>query len=344
MVLYEPIIPGITAKARCWLRTGQAIRSPHPGLKDGFFRPVHSKFNDSVNGGRFPSHDLLRPVSLPSLHIGLRDIATIARDASMNKQKNATISSQTYLEQWNSGPPLQDDGYYQPLGPTEVEVEAKAGGLDFHHVFIALGRLEESDFGPDCSGIVTRVGSQGHDAPAIWSACAQSAELSLTRARIDSISSASPRPCLWTQYVAYSRQPLRPRPCLVETARLRKGEKVLIHAASGATGQLAIQVAKLVGAEIFATVGFDAKKQFLKDTYNLSEDHIFFSRNTSFAKVSEGLRASWECVAPYGQFVEIRKADINDNAALPMACSAKNVSFFGLRPTSQDPIQKDGDT
>lgn len=135
---------------------------------------------------------------------------------------------------------------------------------------------------------------------------------------------------------------------LAEVARLQKGEKILIHAASGATGQLAIQIAKLIGAEIFVTVGFDFKKQHLIDLYGIPSDHIFYSRNTTFAKgimrltngygvdvvlnslVGEGLRASWECVAPYGRFVEIGKADINANSSLPMAAFANNVSFFAV--------------
>lgn len=35
---------------------------------------------------------------------------------------------------------------------------------------------------------------------------------------------------------------------LVNVAKLQRGEKVLIHSAAGATGQMAIQVAHLIGA------------------------------------------------------------------------------------------------
>lgn len=41
---------------------------------------------------------------------------------------------------------------------------------------------------------------------------------------------------------------------LREAGRLQTGEKILIHAAAGGVGQAAIQFAKWVGAEIFATV------------------------------------------------------------------------------------------
>lgn len=44
----------------------------------------------------------------------------------------------------------------------------------------------------------------------------------------------------------------------------------------------------------------------------------------------DSLRASWECVAPYGRFIEIGKADIAANSALPMASFARNVSFSAV--------------
>lgn len=101
----------------------------------------------------------------------------------------------------------------------------------------------------------------------------------------------------------------------------------------------------MVGAEVFATLGFDDKKELLIDLLRILADQVFYSRNTAFAKgimhtsngygvhvvlnslVGEGLRASWECVAPYGRIIELGKADINANSSLPMACFAKNVSF-----------------
>jgi NADPH:quinone reductase-like Zn-dependent oxidoreductase len=135
---------------------------------------------------------------------------------------------------------------------------------------------------------------------------------------------------------------------LIEIARLEKGEKILIHSASGGTGQVALQIAQMVGAEVFATVGFEHKKQLLMDEYGVPADHIFYSRDTSFAQgimritngygvdvvlnslAGESLRASWECIAPYGRMLEIGKADINANASLPMAYFAKNVLYAGV--------------
>ncbi|KAI3323430.1 hypothetical protein HD806DRAFT_535255 [Xylariaceae sp. AK1471] len=40
----------------------------------------------------------------------------------------------------------------------------------------------------------------------------------------------------------------------------------------------------MIGAEIFATIGFDSKKQLLVEEHGIPPDHIFYSRNTSFVK------------------------------------------------------------
>jgi NADPH:quinone reductase-like Zn-dependent oxidoreductase len=106
---------------------------------------------------------------------------------------------------------------------------------------------------------------------------------------------------------------------------------------------------RVAGATVLVTVGIDAKKQFLMETYGIPPDHIFSSRDpASFAwgvkRVTsgkgvdvvfnslsgEGLVASWECIAPYGRFVEIGKKDILARNQLPMSGFEKNVTFSAL--------------
>ena len=43
-------------------------------------------------------------------------------------------------------------------------------------------------------------------------------------------------------------------------AGLKRGERVLIHAAAGGVGLAAVQIAQRAGAEIFATAGSDEKR------------------------------------------------------------------------------------
>ncbi|KAI2601880.1 KR domain-containing protein [Hypoxylon sp. NC1633] len=110
---------------------------------------------------------------------------------------------------------------------------------------------------------------------------------------------------------------------LITMARLQKGEKVLIHSAAGSTGQMAIWLAKMVDAEIFATVGYESKKQLLIDEFDIPADHIFYSRDTSF---SQGLKRMTNGV----NVVLNSLSGEGLRASLPMACFAGNISFFAL--------------
>jgi NADPH:quinone reductase-like Zn-dependent oxidoreductase len=135
---------------------------------------------------------------------------------------------------------------------------------------------------------------------------------------------------------------------LVDLARLQQEDSVLIHAAAGGVGQAAIMLANMIGAETFATVGSVEKKKFIMDQYGVPEDHIFYSRNTSFAGdikratsgrgvdvvlnslAGDSLRETWDCLAHFGRFVEIGKRDITSNTRLEMARFEHNASFASV--------------
>ncbi|KAL8650013.1 MAG: hypothetical protein Q9210_004076, partial [Variospora velana] len=135
---------------------------------------------------------------------------------------------------------------------------------------------------------------------------------------------------------------------LYNVARLSAGESILIHSGAGGTGQLAIQIAQHLQAIVYVTVSSEAKKRLLMDKYTLPDDCFFYSRDNSFAqgikRVTHGrgvdvvlnslsgdsLTASWDCVAPFGRFVEIGKKDILAHADLPMFRFAKNVTFAAV--------------
>ena len=59
--------------------------------------------------------------------------------------------------------------------------------------------------------------------------------------------------------------------CLTELGRLKRGETVLLHLGTGGVGLAAIQVARAIGAEIFATAGSEEKRQYLRD---LGIEHV----------------------------------------------------------------------
>jgi zearalenone synthase (highly reducing iterative type I polyketide synthase) len=131
----------------------------------------------------------------------------------------------------------------------------------------------------------------------------------------------------------------------VSVAKLRRGQSVLIHAAAGGVGQAAIQLAKYLGLVIYVTVGTEDKRTLIIEQYNIPKDHIFNSRDASFVKgisritggrgvdcvlnslSGELLRASWDCLAKFGTFIEIGLRDITNNMRLDMRPFRKSTSF-----------------
>ncbi|MGH3231364.1 MAG: type I polyketide synthase, partial [Streptosporangiaceae bacterium] len=117
---------------------------------------------------------------------------------------------------------------------------------------------------------------------------------------------------------------------LVELGRLQCGEKVLIHAAAGGVGMAAVQIARYLGAEVFATaspgkwdalraLGFDPahlassrtldfEQHFLQSTHGRGVDVVL----NSLAR--EPVDASLRLLAGGGRFIEIGKTDIRDPA------------------------------
>ena len=135
---------------------------------------------------------------------------------------------------------------------------------------------------------------------------------------------------------------------LVNIARVKEGQSILIHAAAGGVGQAAIQLAQHFKLEIFATVGSQTKKEFIQHTYGIDENHILHSRDLSFEKglmrltdgrgvdvvlnslSGDALQATWRCIAPFGSFVEIGIKDILANSGLSMQPFLQDASFTFL--------------
>ena len=244
---------------------------------------------------------------------------------------------------------VEDKAAAQPLQAHEVEIEIYAAGLSFKDVLIALGRIQQTEISGECAGIVHRVGSEvvqfqpgDRVLTCIIGAIA-------TFARVDAKGVIKlPDSMSYIDAAAIPISHVTAWHSLHEVARLRRGETVLIHSAAGGTGQAAIQVAQYIGAEIIATVGSDMKKQQLIEMYGIPSERIFESRDLSFAKgvmrttggkgvdvvlnslSGDGLVASWECIAPYGRFLEIGKKDIYGHKKLPMYSFARNVSFCAV--------------
>ncbi|HEY9701009.1 MAG TPA: zinc-dependent alcohol dehydrogenase family protein [Allocoleopsis sp.] len=115
---------------------------------------------------------------------------------------------------------------------------------------------------------------------------------------------------------------------LYDRGRLEPGRKVLIHAGSGGVGHIAIQLAKLKGAEVCTTVSTPEKADFVK---SLGADHVILYRENDFVKSvldwTDGLGVdlafdtvggdlftqTFSVVQMYGDLVTILQPDANTN-------------------------------
>ncbi|KAL4860853.1 hypothetical protein BDV12DRAFT_208748 [Aspergillus spectabilis] len=236
------------------------------------------------------------------------------------------------------------------LGPEEIEIEVRSVGVNFRDVFVLLGRMTDScSIGVECSGVVTRVGAACFSFQSGDRVCAVSLSCLRTRVRVNAhLAIRIPDSLDFVVAASVPAAGITAHYALVKVARLERGESVLIHSGAGATGQMAVQVALALGAEIFVTVGTDEKSDLLQSLYGIPESHIFCSRDVSFQRhiirvtegrgvdvvlnsiAGDGLVASWECVAPYGRFVELGKSDLEANSKLPMSRFMRNVSFSAV--------------
>ncbi|KAB8234976.1 type I polyketide synthase [Aspergillus alliaceus] len=300
-------------------------------------------------------------------HQGILHVGRIVNHPSLNNAISVQTNSQkAIMRPLGCGTPLSLDaasssmtgGFRfteaewsdRPLAANEVELEVGCVGVNFRDVLVALDQLNIGSIGLECSGIITRVGTacrkfkKGDRVVGFLPDCYsthlrfQESEPVIHVPGGVSLPAAATIPANFiTAYMG-----------LKELARIQPGESVLVHSGAGGTGQAAIQIAKHFGAQVFTTVGSESKKAFLMETYGLPESHIYSSRSTYFSKAihhrtsgkgvdiifnslsGESLLKSWECIAPYGRFVEIGKKDILSNSKLPMAQFLNNTTFIGL--------------
>ncbi|MEL7334532.1 MAG: SDR family NAD(P)-dependent oxidoreductase, partial [Cyanobacteria bacterium J06560_2] len=220
----------------------------------------------------------------------------------------------------------------------EIEIRVLAAGLNFIDVLDALALLpfERDWLGVECAGEVVAVGEgagQFAVGDAVLALAAGSfgqyvtvpAELAIAQPTNLSAQAAATIPANFLT-AHYSLQVL---------TQLKKGDRVLIHAAAGGTGMAAVKIAQQAGAEIYATAS-PRKWSALKA---LGVSHVMNSRTLAFADEimatthgqgvdvvlnslsGELIEKSLSVLAQQGRFLEIGKRDIwsaqQMNAARP---------------------------
>ncbi|WP_432108667.1 SDR family NAD(P)-dependent oxidoreductase [Streptomyces sp. AA1529] len=246
-------------------------------------------------------------------------------------------------------------------GPEEIEIALEATSINFGNVLQALGTLDRfrtpEGGAPtpffDGAGTVAAVGENVTD---VQVGDRVAALVYRGDGRLDSLMSR--RVCVradaalqvpdWMDLTTAAGLPaacMTAWYALRHLARLRAGETVLIHSASGGTGLAAVHIARLCGAEIIATAGSAAKRDYLREQ---GLTHVLDSRDPDFAdKVREltedrgvdvvlnaltgaAQAAGLDALARQGRFIELGKRDIYADSRIGLLPFRRNITMSSV--------------
>ena len=239
-----------------------------------------------------------------------------------------------------------------PPGPGQIEVAVTASSINFADVLVAFGRYPSFEGrlpqpGTDFAGVVTAVGPD------------------VTDHKVgDHVGGMSPNGC-WGTFVTCDANLAATLPPgltdaqaaavttahatawygLNDLARIRAGDKVLIHSATGGVGQAAIAICRDAGAEIYATAGSPERRELL---YEMGIQHVYDSRSIKFAEqirqdtdgygvdivlnsvTGAAQLAGLKLLALGGRFVELGKRDIYGDTRVGLFPFRQNLAFYGV--------------
>jgi acyl transferase domain-containing protein/acyl carrier protein len=209
----------------------------------------------------------------------------------------------------------------------EIQVQVEAVGLNFKDVLNALGMLKEfgeQPLGFECAGTVIAAGPQASFAPGDEVIVNY---LGLMRRRVtvpSAVAVRKPARLDFTEAAGLISVYVTAYYALHRLAGMKAGDRVLIHAAAGGVGQASVHLAKLAGAEVFATASphkwpllraqgvahlmnsrtLDFADEIERATGGRGVDIVLNSLNKDF--IPAGMRS----LAQGGRFVELGKVGV----------------------------------
>jgi NADPH:quinone reductase-like Zn-dependent oxidoreductase len=236
--------------------------------------------------------------------------------------------------------------------PGEILVRVRSIGLNFADLFARMGVYPLTPPPPfipglEFSGDVVAVGPavvtfRGRERVMGYSRHGSHAEYLKVRAPL---AVTMPASMSYEEGAAFVATSITAYHGLIRLANLRKGERVLIHAAAGGVGLAAIQIARHCGATVFATAGSEEK---LAVASKWGADHLINYRTTDFADAVRSLtggkgvdvimdsvggevfRKGWSLLADMGRYVLFGVASVVGSGALSRVKAA--ASFAQMRP------------
>ncbi|MFI6156910.1 SDR family NAD(P)-dependent oxidoreductase [Kitasatospora sp. NPDC051170] len=224
-----------------------------------------------------------------------------------------------------------DSEVARPLGEGEVRLSVRAAGLNFRDVLVTLGMVpKRAPIGGEQAGVVTEVG------PGVTGLAVGDRVMGLAAGGGIGTATITDHRLLTRIPDGWSFNDAATIPVafltayygLVDLARIRPGERLLIHTATGGVGMATIQLARHLGVEVFATAS-PGKWDTLR-ALGLDDAHIANSRSLDFedhfrahlgddgldvvlnSLANEFIDASLRLLGPGGRFIEMGKTDIRD--------------------------------
>jgi polyketide synthase 2/polyketide synthase 5 len=245
-----------------------------------------------------------------------------------------------------------------PPAPGQIQIRAKAVSINFRDLMIAMGIYPPTPavptvMGSDYAGEVTACGagvSQFHPGDRVMALsaghfdaenrvvegshfCAVTNLCAFQAVKLpDGLGFAEAAGVPTVYMTAYY--------ALHHVARVQRQERVLIHSATGGVGMAGLQVARWLGAEVFATAGSSAKRERL---VQMGIAGPLDSRTTDFADRIEGgvdvilntlsgeaARRGIGMLRPFGRFLQIDKKDVASDASLALGPFAKGLTYTAI--------------
>ncbi|MEJ8302652.1 SDR family NAD(P)-dependent oxidoreductase [Saccharibacillus sacchari] len=132
---------------------------------------------------------------------------------------------------------------------------------------------------------------------------------------------------------------------IFEKANIQPGEKILIQTAAGGTGLIAVQMAQLKGAEVYATAGSREKLNYLQ---KMGVENLILYKETDFASEildltngygvdvvintlsNEAVQKGLDILAPEGRYIEIAIGALGGSYKYSLGHLVENQSFHSI--------------
>jgi polyketide synthase 12 len=250
------------------------------------------------------------------------------------------------------------DELLDPLEPGQIRVGVRATGINFRDVLNALGMMpgDPGPLGYEGAGVILEIG------PGVETHAIGDRVFGLLRAGFGSHSVVDHRrvirmPARWsfTQAASIPLVFLTAYHALVDLADLRAGERILIHAGAGGVGMAATQIARTLGAEVFATAS-PSKWATLRER-GIDDRHLANSRTLEFesavlaategrgvdvvlnALTGDFIDASLRLLPRGGRFLEMGKTDVRDRGEVARAHPGVVYRAFDLIDAGPDRLR-----